>query len=158
VRYFRFVFGSYLISWPIWFYASHFRGVVHFEMLGWTSDIPLQTMVQLLGNLGTGLAATVVVFLTEGWLGVEQLWGGLKNWRLNPVWLIFVFLLVPILDSLALFSYWCFGGKVAAIGSPTHLLLLIVLNLPFAPLWEEVGWRGSFCRNWKLGIADYVQA
>jgi membrane protease YdiL (CAAX protease family) len=137
-----FVIGSYLISWPIWFCASHFSGVFHIEILGWAADVPRQAVVGLLGNIGPGLSATAVVFLTEGWQRVRQLWGGLKNWRLNPMWLIFVFLLVPALDSLALLGYWLVGGKVAGIGSPIRLLLLIVFNLPFAPLWEEIGWRG----------------
>jgi membrane protease YdiL (CAAX protease family) len=137
-----FVFGSYLVSWPIWFSATHFRGGLHIEIHGLTADVPHQAVVVLLGNIGPGLSATVIVFLTGGWQPVCQLWGGLKNWRINPAWLVFVFLLIPALDSLALLGYWLFGGTIVGIGSPIRLLLLIVFNLPFAPLWEEIGWRG----------------
>jgi uncharacterized protein len=112
------------------------------EILGLIADVPQKAVVVVLGNIGPGLSATVVVSLTEGSQRVRELWGGLKDWRLNPAWLIFVFMLVPTLDSLALFGYWCLGGKVVGIGNPIRLLLLIVFNLPFAPLWEEVGWRG----------------
>ena len=105
-------------------------------------DIPHQAVVLLLGDIGPGLSATLVVFFTEGWQRVCQLWGGLKNWRLSPGWLIFVFLLIPALDSLALFGYWCLGGEVVGFGSLIRLPLLILANLPFAPLLEEIGWRG----------------
>jgi uncharacterized protein len=137
-----FVFGSYLISWLIWLFASRFRGTFHVEVLGFSVDVSERALVALLGNIGPGLSATIVVSLIGGWRRVCQLWGGLKNWTLSPMWLTFVFLLIPALDSLALLAYSVLGGKVAGVGSPVRLLLLILFNLPFAPLWEEIGWRG----------------
>jgi uncharacterized protein len=137
-----FVFGSYLISWSIWACANHFRGAFHIEIFGLTADVPQGAVFLLLGNIGPGLSATMVAFLSGGWQRVVQLWRGLKDWRLHPAWFVFVLLLIPAVDSLALFAYWCLGGKIVGVGSPIRLLLLIVFNLPFAPLWEEIGWRG----------------
>ena len=137
-----FVLGSYLISWPIWIGANHAQGAFHINLFGLTADVPHQAMLVLLGNIGPGISATVVVYLLGGWQRVCQLWRGLKKWRLDPAWFMFAFLLVPALDSLGLLVYRCFGGRVAPVGSPIRLLFLIVFNLPFAPLWEEIGWRG----------------
>jgi membrane protease YdiL (CAAX protease family) len=137
-----FVFGAYLISWSIWICARHFHTVFHISIGGWTIDIPQRSLVVLLGNIGPGVSASAVVGLAEGWAGVRHLWSGLANWRLHPAWILFACLLIPLLQSIALLGYWLLGGRIGDTGGPIRLFLLILLNLPFGPLWEEIGWRG----------------
>lgn len=137
-----FVFGAYLISWAIWVFARRFHNTLHIELAFLTLDIPVQAVAVLFGNVGPGLSATLVVGFTEGWTGVGHLWSSLRVRRLNWPWVVFVCLLMPFLCSIALFAYWLLGGQIAATGSPARWLLLIAVNLPFAPLWEEIGWRG----------------
>lgn len=137
-----FVVGAYAISWSIWIFARHVHGSLHFEILGLTVDTPAQTVILLLGNIGPGLSATLVVGFAQGWMGVRCLWRGLTVWRSNWPLIAFVSLLMPFLCTIALFAYWLLGGRIAPMGNPARWILLIVANLPFAPLWEEIGWRG----------------
>ena len=137
-----FVFGSYLISWPIWIFGRHFHNTLHTEIAGLTLDVPVQGIFALLGNVGPGLSATLVIGLIGGRAGVRDLWSSLRVRRLNWPWVVFVCLLMPFLCSIAFFAYWLLGGQLAATGNPARWLLLIAVNLPFAPLWEEIGWRG----------------
>lgn len=137
-----FALGAYLISWPIWMFARRFHVSVHVEIGSLTVTFPLQSVVLLLGDVGPGLAATLIVGLSQGWISVRQLWSGLTVWRLKGIWLAFVGLLMPFMGSVALAAYWLLGGHIASVGNPARWLLLIVVNLPFAPLWEEIGWRG----------------
>jgi membrane protease YdiL (CAAX protease family) len=58
------------------------------------------------------------------------------------VWILFVCLFFPLVQSIALLSYRLLGGTLADTGPLIRWPLLILLNLPFAPLWEEIGWRG----------------
>jgi membrane protease YdiL (CAAX protease family) len=137
-----FAAGACAISWPIWIWARQFHAVFHIVIAGWTFNIPQQPMVQAFGDIGPGVSATAVVALTEGWLGVRRLWSGLKNWRFPLVWILFVCVLFPLVQSVALLSYRLLGGALADTGPLLRWPLLILLNLPFAPLWEEIGWRG----------------
>lgn len=137
-----FVFGAYLISWSIWIFGRHFHSSLHAEIAGLTIDTPTETVTLLLGNIGPGLSATLVVVFTQGWEGVRRLWGRLTIWRSNWPLLAFACLIMPCLCSIALLVYWSLGGRIAATGNPARWMLLIVANLPFAPLWEELGWRG----------------
>ena len=137
-----FIFGSYLISWSIWIYGFHSSTVFHLTVNAWTVDIPSRALIGLLGTIGPGVSATLVLGFTEGWESVRGLWKGLTVWNLNPVWLVFVCLFIPLVCAVALFVYWRLGGSVAPVGNPARWLLLIAVNLPFTPIWEEIGWRG----------------
>jgi membrane protease YdiL (CAAX protease family) len=145
-----FVFGSYLISWAIWIFARRFHNTLHIEIAPLTLDVPVQAVVVLFGNVGPGLSASLIVGFSQGWAGVQDLWGGLRVRRLNWPWLVFVCLLMPFLCSIALLAYWLWGGQIAATGNPARWLLLIAVNLPFAPLWEEIGWRGFLLRGLEV--------
>jgi membrane protease YdiL (CAAX protease family) len=138
-----FVFGAYLISWSIWMFAGRFHNTLLHAWIGSLDfSFPANSGILLLGNVGPGLSATLVVGFIQGWSGVRRLWSGLTVWKLKGAWIAFVCLLMPLLCSVALFAYWLLGGRLVGMGNPARWLLLIVVNLPFAPLWEEVGWRG----------------
>jgi len=142
-----FVFGAYLISWLIWLGGGYLHGSFHIEIMGWVFDAPQRAAPFLLGNIGPGIAATAVVGLTQGQQGVRALWSALKPRGLSTQWLLFVIVLFPSLVAIALFGYWLLGGKIISTGNPARWILLIVVNLPFAPLWEEIGWRGFLLRR-----------
>jgi CAAX protease family protein len=137
-----FILGAYAISWAIWLCPGHFRTVVHVAIGGLTFDFPMRSLNLLLGDIGPGVSATVVVGLTEGRAGVRHLWSRLTDWKLPAVWILFVCLLMPLLQSIALLGFWLWGGRIGDTGPLIRWPLLIILNLPFSPIWEEIGWRG----------------
>jgi len=135
-----FIVLSYLLSWSIWLWPFRPTGSISLGPKGYSLEIPLTALIILLGNLGPGVAALILI--TRGF-GASGLRGVLK--KLVPrssKWLI-VALLIP--TALVVIALVC-GGRpfreVLSFESSSHWLRVFAFNLPFAPLWEELGWRG----------------
>jgi membrane protease YdiL (CAAX protease family) len=130
---------AYSISWLCW--SPLCWG--YFDR-GWhaaDSDV-LATAFVFLGSFGPALSAIVVAYLTRESGGLKALLRRFTLWRVPvPVWLLAVFVWVPIISA---------AGAVFDAGSPGSLLsglLGVVLNLPvfilfIGPAGEELGWRG----------------
>jgi membrane protease YdiL (CAAX protease family) len=138
-----FVFGAYLISWPIWFAARSVTAILHLALFGAIVDIPLTLPFRLLGDVGPGVSATIVLGITGGSREVSKLWRGLSTWPTRPIAYLIPLGLLPCFYSLiAVLFYSSMNGRVQPNGSLLRLIFLLAINLPFAPIWEEIGWRG----------------
>jgi membrane protease YdiL (CAAX protease family) len=140
---FLFVFLTYASSWTCWFCSRHVGNVgLYFQTFGQWRGVSATTVLVLLGNFMPGLVAIVVL----RWLGAKGELSGLLN-RLNPArsdlsWCAFAVVLPILILFVAALANLLTGGSSITFPPFSHWLWSIFINLPLAPLWEEIGWRG----------------
>ena len=117
----------------------------------------LAIALQTLGVTGPLIAAIVVTGLTRGKTGVRRLLGGLRRWRVGPLWYAAACLVVPVLTVIGVAVRAALGvGVGVPEGSALATRLAdigwigVVITFPLVLLWqcfgspllEEPGWRG----------------
>lgn len=120
------------ITWLGWLpQAAHSRGL-----------IPIDTPVfYVLGGVGPGLAAWLVLRALHGGDGDRTLFAPLLRWRVGLVWYA-VALALPTAICLAGVSAAEQLGSVLSVSGPGMGLLLTFALYLVAAVPEEVGWRG----------------
>lgn len=120
--------------------------LLHFFALISLRLAPGEASGYLVFTLGAGplVAALLVTWATGGRRGIEELWGRITKWRVEPKWYLIV-LLLPV--ALALFSLTA-GVLIGGLSSYSPLLPVayfvpfFLYMLVFTGLAEEPGWRG----------------
>lgn len=131
---------TFLLSWAVWLPLMLVR-------LGVLPDVvPLSalTPIALLGVLMPCVAATVLTARAGGRLGVRELYGRLRRWRVGRLWLP-VILVQPIVLLVTTLLYNALGGDDPVVRSAdlsVGVLLSSAVFLLIASTGEEVGWRG----------------
>lgn len=99
-------------------------------------------------TLGAGplVAALLVTWAAGGRRGIEEFWGRVTKWRVEPRWYLVVFLLPVALALLSLTAGVLFGGLRPDSYSPllpvAYFVPFFLYMLVFTGLAEEPGWRG----------------
>ena len=107
-----------------------------------------EAFAYLLFTLGAGplVASLVVTWAASGRRGVEELWGRIKKWRVQPQWYLVAFLLPVVLGLISLTAGVLFGGLQLSSYSPllpvAYFIPFFLYMLVFTGLAEEPGWRG----------------
>jgi uncharacterized protein len=143
-----FILTAYAVSWLVWLgLAQHSDRVIHVDLFHIRADLPFNLLVRLLGNVGPGLAAIAVALSNGGRAEVQLVMRRLVPRLSDSGWVLFA-IAVPIL-SATLAVYWTSPDLTVLRNSTTlsHWLLVFVFNLPFGPLFEEIGWRGYLLPN-----------
>src|ERR1700738_2866791 len=103
-----------------------------------------------------GIVAITVLLLIGAKGEVSDLLRRLNPLRSSPK-LLLVAMLIP---ALVLFVAAC--ANLIAGGSDMHLpkisfwIWSVLVNLPFAPLWEELGWRGFLLTRLLLARRSFA--
>ena len=142
-----YVIGAYTITWTVWFCSRYYTNDLSVSVGKTTISIPWQMIVLGLGSAGPGVSASLVTWTTEGPSGLRRLWASVKPRRSDLLRVLGVCAILPVIEFVGLSLYFLRGGHVAAVGNPIKWLRLLVLNLPLAPLWEELGWRAYLLRK-----------
>jgi membrane protease YdiL (CAAX protease family) len=97
----------------------------------------------LIAAFGSSIAAVIVASLSDGKTELKKLWGGLKKWRVHPLWYLFAIFVNTAMTLLATGLFALFGGSFPSISEKLPQLLPIAVFLTIqAGLGEEIGWRG----------------
>jgi membrane protease YdiL (CAAX protease family) len=136
---------AFLLSWAAWLPLLA-------AVQGW---LPIQPWpaLHLVGGLGPGIAAVVVIGVAQGRAGLGRLGSRLLAWRGRRSAWAFALLVPPLLLFVAApLSVWASGRPRSgldwsAFGASTEFASLPlgawwIVNLVFFGLGEEVGWRG----------------
>jgi uncharacterized protein len=153
---FVFLVIAYAVSWTIWVSLPHSSGVLYIKLLGIQIDMPIDTMWRALGNIGPGLAAIIVTLTNGRKSGLHALLRKLVP-RLKDSGWIALALALPI-SAVMLGLCWTSPGFAFSNTSFVlrHWLLVFAFNLPLAPLWEEIGWRGYLLPNLQNAFTPTV--
>ena len=122
--------------------------LLHFFALISLRLTPEEASAYLVYTLGFGplVASLVVTWAIGGRRALEELWGRIKMWRVEPRWYFIVFLLPVALALLSLTAGVLFGGLRPGSYSPllpaSYLVPFFLYMLVFTGLAEEPGWRG----------------
>jgi len=128
---------AFAITWLAWFpAAAQSHGVPPF-----TSPIFANPVLFIVGGLGPGVAAVVVMRALHGEAGDQRLLAALWRWRVKIVWWV-VAVFAPIAVWLAAAGL---GGTLSSDTvrrAPWLALLPSLLLYLLQAVPEEVGWRG----------------
>lgn len=137
-----FVVIAYTVSWAVWIGLSHGDRILHGDIFDVHIEVSLNFVLRVLGNIGPGIAAIIVAFSNDGKAEVRHILRRLIPRRTDRRWVLFAVVL-PLLAIMM--AVWWTNPNVSVIRNFTvlpHWLLVFAVNLPFAPLCEEIGWRG----------------
>lgn len=98
-----------------------------------------------LRNLATWAPGLVAITLAAAYgrkQGLKELLKPLVQFKHPIKWYLFALFFGSIVSLISFYSYEIFSGKILAIDPPYSLVLIILVVIPFSPLWEEIGWRG----------------
>jgi len=139
----QFLFLTFLISWGCWLSVS-FVGDTgsYIEIAGSVHGISSKVALTLFGNYVPGIVALIVLFLSGGRKDVYAFLLRFKFWRIGARLYLFAFLCPIAILLLAALANLFAGGSDPPLPSFRVWIELFLINLPFAPLWEEIGWRG----------------
>lgn len=127
---------------------SNEDNLLHFFSLISLRLAPGETSAYLVFTLGAGplVAALLVSWASGGRRGIEELWGRIKKWQVEPRWYLIVFLLPVGLAVLSLMAGVLLGGLRLSSYSPllpvAYFIPFFLYMLVFTGLAEEPGWRG----------------
>jgi uncharacterized protein len=108
-----------------------------------TRAVPLAPVFFTLGIMGPGISAIAMLLISSSRKSrLQSLWRSFAAPRGPWGWYVFALLIVPLVDAVSVAFYITNGGKIIAPVSLSSWIHLFLVTLPFAPFWEEVGWRG----------------
>lgn len=104
-----------------------------------TNQLSITSMVVVLSMVhAPTIAAMIVVYSDERFLGLRNLFRQLKYWRYNFKWYLRALLIFPLSILVSLFLISFFVQSIA----PTLFLSVLAFGTFFSALWEEIGWTG----------------
>jgi membrane protease YdiL (CAAX protease family) len=155
----RHLLGTYLAILFVWiaFWAIAAISVVPSNLANGVADIPSILLVTLL--IGSpSFVAVVLTGIVEGKPGIRRLLAGFGKWRVSPIWYAVALFTPAIVGNLAFLFQGLLGGP-----SSRDLIARLPAALPwfvFAPLMEEIGWRGflqpRLMEKYKTWIASIL--
>lgn len=123
---------TFAITWGSWWPMAAYNR-------GWT-DLRLPALY-VVGGLGPGVAAYVVMRILRGGAADAELLGPLLRWRVGWGWYAVAVLLFPVIWVLAATLTGTWATEVAALG-PVAVIAVALARSLLAAVPEEVGWRG----------------
>lgn len=133
---FSYFFLAYAISWILFIpYVLAEWGILHGNF----------TIMYVLHTFGPATAAIIMINITTGKTGVQNLRQRIRQWRAPWQWYLFILLGIPALFLLGIFLQ---PGALAGFHDLTPLILVsfsfyyVATFFGGGPLGEEVGWRG----------------
>lgn len=133
---------AYVLSWSVWIGLARADRILHINMFDVSISLHLSAFVRVPGNIGPAVAAIIVAFSSGGKAEVWHILRGLIPRRTDGRWILFAAVL-PLLAVMT--AVWWTDPNLSVVRNFTllpHWLVVFILNLPFAPLCEEIGWRG----------------
>jgi len=91
--------------------------------------VELPGVLGLIAALGSSIAAVLVASLADGRTELGKLWGGLKKWRVNPLWYLFAIFSNTAMILLAMGLFALFGGSFPSISEKLPQLLPLAVFL-----------------------------
>ena len=154
-----FVVLSYLLSWSVWLLPVGSAGLsIYLRHVQFSLNIPWAAVTHLLGNLGPGLAAIILTAKDDGRAGVSTLLRRLMPLRASPQWyLLGILLPIGVVWFALSIQTWPVHYRPSP-DSGAHWLRVFLINSPFGPLWEEIGWRGYLLSKLQLRQKGFTSA
>ncbi len=84
------------------------------------------------------IAATIVVFRSQGFNGIKILFQQLKDWKFALHWYLRAILIFPVTILAVLLVLSLFSASF----TPVLSLNVMAFGALFSALWEEIGWTG----------------
>jgi len=152
-----FVFLTFSISWACWFNAHQVGNKgLYVQVFGAWRGVSGQTAVVLFGNFAPGLVAIFLCLVYQGKKEVLDLFKSLNPFHTSPK-LLLIAILVPTLALLVAAGLNLFsGGSSIQLPKISFWFWSVLINLPFVPLWEELGWRGFLLPRLQSAHSSFV--
>lgn len=147
-----FFITTILLTWLLWFPAFLIQN----------HGIPMRLSYDFFITVGTFVPSVAGFFFTYifgGKAEVYSLFKSLLNVHISVKWLLFVFLVLPVVSAVSCLLFYLSGGALPQMQfSPWFIPIAFVHILIFmGPLGEEAGWRG-FALKKMLGNLSPMKA
>lgn len=141
-----------IFTWLLWFPAFLIQN----------KDIPMKLSYNLFITVGTfvpSVAGFIFTYIFDGKAEVNSLFKSMINVHISVKWLLFVFLVLPVVSAVSCLFFYLLEGTLPQMQfSPWFIPIAFVYILIFmGPLGEEAGWRG-FALNKMLGYLSPLKA
>lgn len=138
-----FVVLVFLFSWACWLFApSLAKQGFYVRIWGSWYGTEFGSLLVLVGNLAPGIVALILSGVCGGRDELQMTWKRSSQWRIGAVWYLFAVAFPWVIFFAAVLLTRKSGGEALKLKSPLAWCSLFLVNLPFGPLWEELGWRG----------------
>ncbi len=132
-----FFITTILFTWLLWFPAFLIQN----------HGIPMKISYSFFITIGTfvpSIAGFFFTYICGGKAEVYSLLKSLLNMHIGVKWLLFIFLVLPIVSAVSCLVFYLSGGTLPQMQfSPWFIPIAFVYILIFmGPLGEEAGWRG----------------
>jgi uncharacterized protein len=144
--------GAYIslvlfMSSVCWILAdSLFHQGLYARIWGAWYGIEFKSVLALLGNITPGVVALALLVGVGGNAEIRRFWRLSVSGKVSYKWYLYVLVFPWLIFAGAALA----GSKsldwLTKLQNPSVWCLNLVVNLPFGPLWEEVGWRGYLLR------------
>ena len=103
------------------------------------TEMSVAALVVVMGMVhAPTIAAIVVVFRSQRFAGIKDLFRQLKYWNFAPQWYLKAILIFPVTILAVLLVLSLFSSSF----SPVLSLSVLTFAAVFSTLWEEIGWTG----------------
>jgi len=104
------------------------------------------------GTFVPSAAGFLFTYIFDGKIGVYSLFKSLLNVQISRKWLLFAFLVLPIVSAVSCLVFYLSGETLPPIQYPPWFIpiVFVYILIFMGPLGEEAGWRG-FALKQMLG-------
>jgi uncharacterized protein len=135
-----FVFASFFFSWLLWFLGAGTRNLV-VDLLVWKTKLSFSTkdLLGWLGNFAPGFVALFLIYKAGGVPSIKLFFRDCFTKR-SGLGAFLPALVLPLIAYLPIILLYPINLLTVTLA--LRCIGEIALNIPLAPLWEEIGWRG----------------
>jgi membrane protease YdiL (CAAX protease family) len=98
--------------------------------------------LQNVGTWAPGIVAIVLSVIYGGKQHLRNLLKPLIQFQHPLKWYLYALFFGSIISLISFYAYKTFSGIAIPLDPVYNLFIIILIVVPFSPLWEEIGWRG----------------
>jgi membrane protease YdiL (CAAX protease family) len=146
---------SAALAWTVWLWPLKAQGSFTLFVLG--SQFKFLLVKLVIGNCMPGILA-VIWALSEGKNEFRRMLSTLTKWRVPLKWYMLAVALPCGVSLAALGAVLFYFTPAPSFPPATDFFRVLLMTLPFGPLWEELAWRAFALRKLESRYSRLIAA
>jgi membrane protease YdiL (CAAX protease family) len=148
---------SAALAWTVWLWPLKAQGSFTLFVLGSQFKFPFLLVKLVIGNCMPGILA-VIWALSEGKNEFRRMLSTLTKWRVPLKWYMLAVALPCGVSLAALGAVLFYFTPAPSFPPATDFFRVLLMTLPFGPLWEELAWRAFALRKLESRYSRLIAA
>ena len=144
-------------AWTVWLWPLRRQGSFTLFVLGWELKIPFLLTKLVVGNCLPGILAVFWV-LFEGKSEFRRMLSSLAKWRTPVRWYVLAVALPCGVSLVAVDAVLFIFPTDHSFPPAIEFFKVLLITLPFGPLWEELAWRAFALRKLESRYSHLASA